>query len=98
MQIMNDITYYYFADFALAVDNASYLVTVFQPEVRPALENLATDLPDWIFQSRLTIWLGETGGTVYERSLKGELIRAGLLARRIEEELCRDFDLDRSAS
>ena len=72
---MSDISKYYFENFSLILDSASYLVEVHPPVDDPPRRNHVEDLPDWVFLSKLAIWLTQDNSSVYERSVAGELVR-----------------------
>jgi hypothetical protein len=72
---MSDISKYYFENFSLVVDRGTYLVEVHPPVDDPPRRNRVEDLPDWVFQSKLAIWLTQDNSPVYERSVAGEIVK-----------------------
>lgn len=75
---MTEITKFYLDRYELTVDVGSYIVEARELESPPPFVHTVTDLPDWIFQSRLAIWLTEEGTSIYNRSVSGEKIRERL--------------------
>lgn len=76
---MTNAVEYNLKGFNLTIYERAYLV-----EVRSIVQELTftdspTRLPEWVFQSRHTIWLSEHGSTLLERAEQGEAIKRQLL-------------------
>jgi len=78
---MTDIIKFYLDRYELTVDLGSYIVEARELKTPPPFVHTVTDLPEWIFQSRLAIWLTEEGASIYNRSVAGEKIRENLWLR-----------------
>ncbi len=73
--ILGNFQKYFFKRYCLTLRPESYLVEVKALNDRPRRCNKLRDLPDWIFQSRLAIWLTDEDGPIQERSVRGDQIR-----------------------
>ncbi len=80
-RLMTDIIKFYLDRYELIVDLGSYIVEAHELHTAPPFVHTISDLPDWIFQSRLAIWLAEEGTSIYNRSVSGEKIRESLKSR-----------------
>lgn len=69
------LTHYYVDSLELVVDPGSYLVEVRYLHDLPRGSHSVSDLPDWVFQSKLAIWLMDRGASIMERAMKGDQIR-----------------------
>ncbi|HJZ10579.1 MAG TPA: hypothetical protein VJ521_00415 [Acidobacteriota bacterium] len=76
---MTNVDRFYFDGLALTLSTDSYLVEVKRIHYDPPYINTVWDLPDWVFNSRLAIWITEESASIYHRSLAGEQIRNELL-------------------
>jgi len=81
---MSEISKYYFENFSLILDRASFLVEVHPAVEDPPRRNHVEDLPDWVFHSKLAIWLTQNEAPVYERSVAGEIIKKVFISARRE--------------
>ena len=79
---MRDIIDFYFDGFVLSVDALTYLVRIRKSDYEASHQHRPEDLPDWIFGSKLAIWLLEEEAPMLQRSLEGEKIRNFLLSQR----------------
>lgn len=70
---------YYFEGLAVTLSIESYLVEVKRIHYDPPYISSVWDLPEWVFNSRLAIWITEESAPIYDRSLAGEQIRNELL-------------------
>jgi hypothetical protein len=81
---MSEISKYYFKNFSLILDRDSYIVEVHPAVDDPPRRNHVEDLPDWVFHSKLAIWLTQNDAPVYERSVAGEIIKKVFISVRNE--------------
>lgn len=81
---MQDVVDYYFGGWILSVDAMTYLVRIRKSDsVR--CENRIEDLPDWVFESRLAIWLMENEAPIFQRSIEGDRMRNLFLSRKVTD-------------
>jgi hypothetical protein len=80
---MRDIIDFYFDGFVLSVDALTYLIRIRKADHEPYEFHRPEDLPEWVFGSKLAIWLLEEEAPMLQRSLEGDKIRNHLLSQRL---------------
>jgi hypothetical protein len=70
---------FYLHDYELTVHNKSFLVLVSQLSNLSSHQNRSSDLPEWAFHSPHAIWLQKNNGSMIQRAMEGEKIKAELL-------------------
>jgi hypothetical protein len=69
---------YHFDGFELNLNEACYLVTVSVTSEKRLSYHTVRELPSWVFQSKLAIWIMDEGPSILDRSLAAERIRQAL--------------------
>jgi hypothetical protein len=65
---------FYFEGFKLTATHASHLVEIHKIDERVDPLNQIEDLPDWVFDSRVAVWLTERSASIYDRSSARQII------------------------
>ena len=73
---------FYFDGLVLSLHLPSYLVEIQRLYWEPSYKNKISDLPEWVFNSRLAIWITDESGSIHERALEGERIRKSFIQQR----------------
>ena len=70
-------------EYILRIWFESYLVEVRHDDTN-ADANYESEVPDWVFQSRLAVWLADKDAPIRQRALEGEKIKC-ILASRVKK-------------
>ena len=73
-------TEFYVDEFKLTVHKDAFLVHVTILRESPSRQDASETLPDWIFNSRLAIWLLDENCPIYDRAKKGDAVKQKLAA------------------
>jgi hypothetical protein len=73
---------YFINRLALEVHPGGYLVQITVLDSDPPRQDQVSDLPEWVFRSRLAIWFVQGEGSIYDRAQAGDLIKKELFLER----------------
>ena len=65
---------FYFEGFKLTANQSRHLVEIHKTDERVDQMNEIDDLPDWVFDSRVAVWLTERSASIYDRSSARQII------------------------
>lgn len=83
VKVMTRVQHFNFDGYHLTLRPESYLILVRPVMEKPEKPSSITELPDWVFHSRLAIWLTDDITSMHERSIRGESLRRVFFSRYV---------------